>query len=85
MEGWRRHVAVVVHILRKWMEEPSVISPAPLLRGDDLIAGLGVAPGPELGRILELVREAQAAGEVETKEEALDLARRDLEHSDGWR
>jgi UTP:GlnB (protein PII) uridylyltransferase len=79
MDGWRRHLAIISHILRRQMEDPSVISPVQLLRGDDLMTALGVAPGPELGRLLELVREAQAAGEVETKEEALDLARRHLE------
>lgn len=79
MDGWRRHLAIVSHILQRRMEEPAVISPTQLLRGDDLMAVLGVAPGPELGQVLELVREAQAAGEVTTREDALDLARRHLE------
>ena len=47
-------------------------APAPLLRGDEL----GLAPGPEIGRILAALSEAQYAGEVRTREQALDLARR---------
>jgi tRNA nucleotidyltransferase/poly(A) polymerase len=44
----------------------------PLVRGDEL----GLPPGPEIGRILELIEEERAAGTVSTREEALELARR---------
>ncbi|MGH2920770.1 MAG: hypothetical protein ACRDKU_01720, partial [Gaiellaceae bacterium] len=47
----------------------------PLLRGDEL----GVDEGPEVGRLLELVEEERAAGTISTREEALDLVRRELE------
>jgi hypothetical protein len=36
---------------------------------------MGVPEGPQIGRLLEAIREAQAAGEVTTREEALALAR----------
>ena len=45
---------------------------APLLRGDEL----GLPPGPEVGRMLELIAEERAAGTISTKEEALELVRR---------
>jgi Poly A polymerase head domain len=51
--------------------------PEPLLRGEDLLE-LGVEPGPELGRLLGLVAEERAVGAVATREEALDLVRREL-------
>jgi len=80
LEGWRRHVALIDYILqRRLREEKEVISPAKLIDGDDLISELGLSPGPQLGELLELVREAQAAGEVSTKEEAVALARRELD------
>jgi tRNA nucleotidyltransferase/poly(A) polymerase len=44
----------------------------PLLRGDDVLA-LGVEPGPEVGRLLDLVAEERAAGTISTKEDALKL------------
>jgi hypothetical protein len=44
----------------------------PLLRGHEL----GVPPGPEVGRLLELVEEERAAGTISTREEALALVRR---------
>ena len=44
----------------------------PLLRGDEL----GIPPGPEIGRLLELIDEERAAGTIATREEALELVRR---------
>jgi hypothetical protein len=45
------------------------------VRGDEL----GIPPGPEVGRLLELVDEERAAGTISTREEALELVRRELE------
>lgn len=78
MHGWRRHVAVVSYILVKRVQEPTVIAPPKLLDGDDLMAELGLPPGPHIGELLELVREAQAAAEITTKAEALAFAHRHL-------
>jgi poly(A) polymerase len=49
--------------------------PQPLLRGDELAAVLGI-DGPEVGRVLRELEAAQYAGELTTREEALELARR---------
>jgi len=46
----------------------------PLLRGDEL----GVAAGPQIGRLLDLVEEERAVGAISTREEALELIRREL-------
>jgi hypothetical protein len=43
----------------------------PLVRGDEL----GLAPGPEIGRILAAIDEERAAGTISTRGEALALAR----------
>jgi putative nucleotidyltransferase with HDIG domain len=49
--------------------------PAPPVRGDELIAELGLEPGPRVGELLETLREATFAGEVSSREDALALAR----------
>ena len=49
--------------------------PAPLVRGDDLADELGLEPGPELGRLLDALAEAQFAGEVRDRAGAVRLAR----------
>ena len=45
----------------------------PLLTGDEL----GLAPGPEVGRLLERIAEERAAGTISTREEALALVQRE--------
>jgi hypothetical protein len=47
--------------------------PEPLLRGNEL----GLPPGPEIGRLLDLVEEERAAGTISTREEAFELVRRE--------
>jgi poly(A) polymerase len=61
-------------LARRMLEEtPSeVIKPAPLLRGDDLIA-LGYTPGPAFKTILQAVEDAQLEGKIQTREQALEL------------
>jgi poly(A) polymerase len=51
------------------------IDPTPLINGRDLIA-MGLPPGRVFAKILEAVRVAQLDGSVQTRAEALDLARR---------
>jgi poly(A) polymerase len=46
------------------------------VRGDELASELGIQPGPELGRLLGEIEAAVFAGEVSTREEAVELARR---------
>jgi hypothetical protein len=45
----------------------------PLVRGDEL----GLEPGPEIGRLLDLIEEERAAGTIATREEALELVQRE--------
>ena len=55
-----------------WHADP----PRPPLTGDELAAELGVPPGPEMGSLLAELRVASFAGEISSREQALDLARR---------
>jgi len=57
----------------EWREHGSPRLP---LRGDELAAELGMAHGPELGRLLSELEEAVYAGEACTRGEAVELARR---------
>ena len=50
-------------------------APRPMVRGDELARELGLEPGPEVGRILAELSEAQFAGEVRDRQEALAAAR----------
>ncbi len=53
------------------------VNPAPLLNGHQVMAEFELKPGPQLGQILEELREAQAVGEATTVEQAREwLAQR---------
>jgi poly(A) polymerase len=60
------------HFCKQKLEEfkEEEIHPAPLLRGQDLLA-LGFTPGPGFGEILKQVEEAQLGGELSSREQAL--------------
>jgi tRNA nucleotidyltransferase/poly(A) polymerase len=70
----RRGSAASVLIERYYDRLASGVAPPPLIDGHDLL-NLGLPPGPRIGQILEAVREAQAAEEIATREDALRLAR----------
>jgi hypothetical protein len=52
------------------------------LRGDELIAELAVPKGPRVGQLLTELAEAQYAGELSTREQALAYARQLVESGD---
>ena len=72
---WRRHVAYISYVLaRHYLDRPPAVPPR-LVTGDDLMAELGIGPGPLVGRLLAAVEEARATGEIASRDEALALAR----------
>lgn len=82
MAGWQEHVGVTQYMLNKWFEEKATVSPPKIIDGHDLIHEFGLEPGPMIGKLLEMAREAQALGEIETKEEALDFIGKELQRND---
>ncbi|HEY8490901.1 MAG TPA: HD domain-containing protein [Dehalococcoidia bacterium] len=77
--AWKAHVGYMEYVVRKRYEEESIVRPPKLISGHDVMQEFGLTPGPVIGRLLAAVQEAQAAGEVTTREEALELVRRELE------
>lgn len=72
---WLGHVRYTAWVLQQGVERESLTRPTRLVSGHDLIGELGLAPGPILGRILGELAEAEAAGELRTREEAITRAR----------
>jgi putative nucleotidyltransferase with HDIG domain len=58
----------------EWLEHP----PRPPVRGDELAEALGIPPGPELGALLAELQEAAYAGEITSRQGAIDRARDSL-------
>lgn len=63
-DGWRRHVAYMNSLLVRSKHERGIVDQPQLLDGHDVMKELGVPAGPAIGKLLEALREAQAAGEV---------------------
>lgn len=58
-----------------WEQGEQVVAPPRLLTGHDVMKEFGLPPGQMIGRLLEAIREGQAAGEIHNREEAFDFAR----------
>ena len=75
-DEWRRNVEQIHGMLDNWRHQAPEAHPPKLIDGHDLMRELGLEPGPQVGDLLEVVKEALAAGEVSTAKDALALARR---------
>jgi len=67
---------IVRELMAGYAEEAAALSAPPLLDGRDAMEALELPPGPEIGRLLRLLREAQAVGAVTTRDAALAYLRR---------
>ncbi|MFO7741591.1 MAG: HD domain-containing protein, partial [Anaerolineae bacterium] len=75
--GWIRRLEVAELLLHHYFERRrETVAPGLPVDGYDLMAELDLEPGPRIGELLEALREAMAAGDIETREQALALARR---------
>lgn len=73
---WSQLLSVAVRMLGDYWEYRSErVSPPPLTDGHDLMSEFGLQPGPQIGDLLEAVREAQAADRIHSREEAMALVR----------
>lgn len=76
IETWTAYLDVARILLENYWEKPEeIVSPPRLLDGKDLMKELDLQPGKLIGQLLEAIRENQAAGKIETREQALVFAR----------
>jgi poly(A) polymerase len=75
MKGWKEHSSLVEYVINKHHQKENIVNPPKIVDGYDIIKLFRVNPGPQVGRILEAVREAQASGEINDREEALSFIR----------
>lgn len=80
-ERWSRQLEVVRKLMDAWWQQPEKqVKPPAIVSGHDLMAEFNFEPGPQLGEVLEMIRESQAAGEISTRGEALHFVRQLLEN-----
>jgi poly(A) polymerase len=69
--SWQEHIKLVEYLLEKYFERENVINPPKIIDGYDIMKSFGLSPGPQIGELLDAVKEAQASGELADKEQAL--------------
>ncbi|MDX2160773.1 MAG: hypothetical protein SF162_05560 [bacterium] len=70
------HAATTLRAIFEQREQ--IIDPPVLVDGRALIAHFGLKPGPVIGELLDVIREAQVMGQAATAEQALEVAARYL-------
>jgi poly(A) polymerase len=78
MEEWKRHCQLMNYILEEHDKQQAEILPVKLVDGNDIMSTFGLAPGSLIGKLLAVVNEAHAGGELSTREEAIALIQREL-------
>jgi poly(A) polymerase len=79
IEEWQQHNQLIGYILTEHLKQEDEVLPVKLIDGHDLMDIFGLRPGRLIGELLTEVREAQVAGELSTREEAIELVRKELE------
>ena len=75
-----KHLDLARELMAEALEYREQGPPRPPVRGDVLARELGIDSGPQIGELVERLREAAFTGEATTEDEALQLARR-LRHN----
>jgi tRNA nucleotidyltransferase/poly(A) polymerase len=74
-DAWVRRLEAARLLLEAWFDRHAeIVAPPPLVSGIDLMQALQIKAGPQVGRLLDALREAQVTGAVTTVDEALALA-----------
>jgi len=71
-QEWLNRLGNAGQLVKSWFTQPELISPLPLLNGDEIIDQLDLAPGPRIGDLLETLISAQVEGKIKSKNDALE-------------
>ena len=72
-----RNISNLSWLLSNYLKMKDNIKPIDkFLDGTDIMEILGISQGPELGKIINALKEAQISGDVNTKQEAIDFVKK---------
>jgi len=81
--SWPDQLDTARYLLEGWWEKREQwVDPPGLLNGNDLQENLDLDPGPEIGILLEQLREAQVRDGIQTRDEALDYLKKIIQAKD---
>ncbi len=75
---WKQHTDLINYILLEQQTQKTKVLPKKLITGHDVMSNFGLTPGPFVGKLLNLVHEAQATGKVATRKQALSLMEKEI-------
>jgi len=78
-DAWSVHARMVAHILELGAQPEATAQKERLVTGLDLMERFHLVPGPLIGNLLAQIEEAQAVGELATRDDAFVLASKVLE------
>ncbi len=74
----KRHERLSRKLINEYFAKQKEVKPKRLVNGNDLMQNLRIEPSPLLGKLLRELQELQATGKINTREEALEEARKYL-------
>jgi putative nucleotidyltransferase with HDIG domain len=79
LKNWNIYLEISKILLENYFEKPAeIISPPRLIDGNELMKELNLQPSKLIGDLLEAIRENQADGKIQTREQALEFAKEEL-------
>jgi poly(A) polymerase len=78
IKEWKEHNQLMKYILQEHLRQKTVTAVPRIINGNDLMDIFGLSPGPQIGRLLKKLDEARAAGEFESREQALEYIEKQL-------
>lgn len=69
----QNHLDVIRRLLEAYWEAPEQVDPSVYLDGKQIMELFDLQPGPKIGELLEALREAQAVGTVQSRDQAVDF------------
>ena len=74
-EEWIDYCETIRHILKGRPSPSEEKSKTNLIDGHDIMKMFSLAPGPKIGALLELVKEAEGSSQIGSKDEAIQLVK----------
>lgn len=79
LKSWNIYLEISRILLESYFEKPTeIVSPPRLIDGNELMKELDLQPSRLIGDLLEAIRENQAEGNIQTREQALEFAKEEL-------
>lgn len=78
-DTWIQHVERVQQLFTGYFERhEQLVTPPQLVNGNDLMQTLNIKPGKQIAELLDLIREGQVTGEIQSADDAFEAARQRL-------